>query len=97
MRRNCKNVATVSPALRCKDALGGNIMWALGVPLCQDHTADAVVETVLAEPAWSKLCGMIRKEGYAPPEKGTRFDFVPLSKFSLLQQASIDEAARVGA
>ncbi len=95
MRKGCKNTAIVSPALRCKDPLGGHVMWGLGVPLCQGHTADSVVETVMTDPAWSQLCGMIRKEGYIPPDKATPFDFIPLSKFSLSQQAQIAEAAGV--
>ncbi len=71
-------------------------MWGLGVPLCQEHTNDAVVETVMTDPAFGQLCRMIREEGYLPPDKGTRFDFIPLSKFSPDQQAQIAQAAGVG-
>lgn len=96
MRKDCKNQATVSPAMRCKDTLGGNVMWGLGVPLCDPHTKDAVVDEIMTGPAYAQLCGMIRKEGYLPPGKAEPFDFIPLSRFSMSQQAAIATAAGVG-
>jgi hypothetical protein len=95
MRRDCKNDAIVTPAMRCMDYLGGNVMWALGVPLCEPHTKDAVVHEIMTGPAYAQLCGMIRKEGYIPPDKNEPFDFIPLSKFSVTQQAAIATAAGV--
>ncbi len=85
MRKDCKNKANVLPALRCKDTLGGNVMFAMAVPHCDQHTHDAVIDAIMTAPAWAQLCRMIRKEGLVPPEKAIPLDFIPLGKFSAAQ------------
>lgn len=88
-RKGCEEKATVLPALPCKDKLGGNVMWAMGVPHCDGHTVGACVDAMMTEPAWAQLTGMIRREGIIPPERETRLQFIPLSKFGPSQLAQL--------
>lgn len=82
-RQACSNVATALPALLCTDKLGGSVMWAMGVPHCQEHTTGACVDAIMTGKAWTQLCGMIRKEGLIPPGNDAEIHFIPLEKFSL--------------
>lgn len=88
-RRNCENTATVLPGLPCKDLKGRNVLWAMGVPHCDEHTVGQVVDALMTDRAWRQMAGMMRKEGLVPPDKATRLHFVPIRSFTAEQLRSL--------